>query len=302
MNNPLRTHDRSHFYKYSTLSTAMKILNSHSFQWSSPLKFNDPFDCQTPLTGEIDEDEFAHELCEAFIKVVYTDTPLDTKFDVGLFQDLNNLRANRDDIDKKKLIQRITKSSLISANLLKSSRDKFNDEIVKIASHASIFCVSEIIDNIVMWSHYADQHRGVAFRLGCIDELDNLLLKAKKIQYVDTFPKFPTTKEYANHLTGLKTVDQLAIAKNIPFIKHKDWKYEKEWRVWYPLLDASAGTGVDYRIENIRIFEELYLGCNINKDDADKIIYLARRKFPDMKIYQAKCSNKRYGLDFEFIS
>jgi Protein of unknown function (DUF2971) len=301
MPNPMRKHDRSHFYKFSSFSTAMKVLKSQSFRWSSPLKFNDPFDSQTPLTAEINESEFADVLSEAYMKAVYSDIPIDKTYDVGLFKKLENYRVDRGILNKDKLVEAIKNNSLISASRLNSSFENFNDTILKQISHSRVFCVSEIIDNTVMWSHYAEQHEGVAFRLGCIDELDNLLLIAKKVNYVESFLKFPDATEYANHLTGLKTIDMLALATSIPFIKHKDWEYEKEWRVHIPMLDKPEGDGVDYQIENMQIFEELYLGCNIKMNNAMDIVTLAKSRFPNMKIYQAKRSNKRFGLYFESI-
>jgi len=40
----VKTHDRTSFFKYCTAKTAKTILSSKKFRWSSPLRFNDPFD------------------------------------------------------------------------------------------------------------------------------------------------------------------------------------------------------------------------------------------------------------------
>ena len=58
-----------------------------------------------------------------------------------------------------------------------------------------------------MWSHYADQHRGVVFQLGCIDEIDNSLFAAQKVTYTNTSPAFASALEYAKHLTGEAVFD-----------------------------------------------------------------------------------------------
>ena len=59
--------------------------------------------------------------------------------------------------------------------------DDFNTEIHKRLLHSRVFCVSAENDNVVMCSHYADQHRGIVFRLAWIDALDNRLLAAREV-------------------------------------------------------------------------------------------------------------------------
>jgi hypothetical protein len=39
-----RCHDVEFLYKYFTAATAIAILTTQTFRWSSPLIFNDPFD------------------------------------------------------------------------------------------------------------------------------------------------------------------------------------------------------------------------------------------------------------------
>jgi hypothetical protein len=42
-------HDRDHFYKYMTSSTAKVVLKNRSLKWSPASAFNDPFDMQFDL-------------------------------------------------------------------------------------------------------------------------------------------------------------------------------------------------------------------------------------------------------------
>jgi hypothetical protein len=56
---PSRAHDRSHFFKYATYDTALKVLRSKSFRWSSPIKFNDPFDSQIGFVLDSNQNAFA---------------------------------------------------------------------------------------------------------------------------------------------------------------------------------------------------------------------------------------------------
>ena len=78
-------------------------------------------------------------------------------------------------------------------------------------------------DNILVWSHYADQHRGFCIKFD--RESNNVLGKTertKPIEYKDDYPDVdlfdPTGK-----------INE-SIFKDMFFIKTKGWEYEWEWR------------------------------------------------------------------------
>lgn len=106
-----------------------------------------------------------------------------------------------------------------------------------------------------MWSHYAEEHRGVVFKLRCIDEIDNTLLAARKVSYTDSFIAFPSAEHYAKHLTDERPIDLVPLCWNIAFTKHIDCAYEREWRVHIALLREPPGDGYATYPENARIFE-----------------------------------------------
>jgi hypothetical protein len=126
-------------------------------------------------------------------------------------------------------------------------------------SKEKILCLSEVNDNILMWSHYANSHKGF-----CVEYTD---YSDEEIQYLKTKRLFPNQKN--SKLTIIrnakpvkyKTTQEInAIIKDIPqndkhflslynsldkekqkqlvekiqttsFIKHIDWSYEKEYRI-----------------------------------------------------------------------
>jgi hypothetical protein len=64
-----RKHDRDHFYKYMSLETAMKVVASHSFRWSSPLHFNDPFDHQAGFIFPFASKQFSAAIIEQAVRL-----------------------------------------------------------------------------------------------------------------------------------------------------------------------------------------------------------------------------------------
>jgi hypothetical protein len=59
-----RKHDRDHFFKYTSATTAVKILESSAVRYSSPILFNDPFDVQSGLHFDFDIDLLPDKLLD----------------------------------------------------------------------------------------------------------------------------------------------------------------------------------------------------------------------------------------------
>jgi len=67
---PLRTHDRSSFFKYMTADTARLVLANRTLRWSSPLLFNDPFDVPRELYFDITPVEIANALTQRLADLI----------------------------------------------------------------------------------------------------------------------------------------------------------------------------------------------------------------------------------------
>jgi hypothetical protein len=129
-------------------------------------------------------------------------------------------------LDAKRNIQGM--AELLIPKLLDVMARKFEELI-------GILCLSESAQNLLMWAHYADSHRGFVIefderspffdrRVNPDDELRHL----RKVSYSPTRPSLT-----------LADVDDFA-----PFMtKGTDWKYEAEWRMIVPLDAASTVIG-----------------------------------------------------------
>lgn len=294
-----RAHSREFFYKYASFDTALRVIGSKSFRWSSPAKFNDPFDTQTGFAPMPEPEEFGRQLNAAIQRAVFTDMPL-LEGGSGLFTTmLLRLRQIRDRMPRDEVIAYMQQSSQQSAQLAANGVEALNSTVVQQMLHSRVFCVSELHDNVVMWSHYAENHHGVVFRLKCLDELDHLLLAARKVEYAKAFLKFPAAREYAMHLTGEKPLDFVSLVWNSAFLKHQDWSYESEWRVHVPLLGEPAGDGYSSYREPFALFDCVYLGCRMDDTNAAKVTEAVQAHLPNTKIFRAARSKKSFDLVFE---
>lgn len=280
----------------------MRVIESKSFRWSSPTKFNDPFDNQTGFVLNISADEFANLLTSAGERIIFSDiAPVVNPVSPFAASSLH-FQGIQDRLPRDRFLRILHECSLRYGSNLPDVIGKENARIQENLCHARVFCVSENHDNVVMWSHYADEHRGVVFKLGCIDKINNTLLVAREVSYTDAFLMFPSADQYVKHLTGEQPIDLGLLSLNIAFMKHIDWSYEKEWRVYKPLGHEPPGDGYTIYPENPRIFEAVYLGCRMEEEELATIVSLIRRHLPATKIYRSEKSKTAFALSFNELN
>ncbi len=293
-----RTHQRDYFYKYMSVGTAIAVLENSSLRWREPSQFNDPFDHQICYIFPNTKEELASALAAEIEELVYKREAV-FKEKTSISSMVKMLRARRDNIPKKEFLETLMKNSKKSEENLQKYQNNINSLINTVLNRSRVLCVTESKDNVVMWSHYADEHKGVCIRLHCIDEIDNSLLIAKPVQYVDKYPVFPSVKEHVHHLTGEEPLDISQLTYKIPFFKHKHWAYEREWRVHVPHEDASNKQGYDDWREKPRVFGALYFGCRISSLDASNLMQIVESQYPHMEVYKSKPSSIKFQLEFE---
>ena len=99
-----------------------------------------------------------------------------------------------------------------------------------------LICFSEDWVNPLLWSRYADKHRGICLGF----EVDRRILR--KITYVKerSALRLPLTKETADELL---------------WTKYWDWKYEEEWRSWLQLDEREHGYHFDSQPDMMQLRE-----------------------------------------------
>jgi hypothetical protein len=173
--------------------------NQHSLQsiidnavwFSKPSDFNDPFDCGFM----VDEKRLRENVNYALQKICSVTGKNITKLDE------ENFSIRETDIE---------------AFL------KFQKSVYNLFQNSGIFSLSQINNDILMWGHYADSHRG--FCIQYERSPNNPLGKAEPVEYQDNIPSL-TIKDVTSDGNG---IDKLWLTKST------HWSYEKEWRVIEP--------------------------------------------------------------------
>jgi hypothetical protein len=280
--------------------TAMAVLNNSSLRWKEPAQFNDPFDHQVSYIFPYTEEEMAEELSKEIEGLVFErDATFEEETSVSAI--VRMLKDARDTIPKEDMLKTLKEGAAESAQNLKEYQDNINGLLNTVLNNSRVLCVTESNDNVVMWSHYSDEHRGCCLKLHCIDELDNTLLLAKPVQYVTNFPVFPALSENIKQMTGEKLLDMSKLFYDVPYFKHEHWGYENEWRVHVPHKEPSNTNGYNDWREDVRIFGALYLGCRICPKEAAKLMHLVESKYPHMEVYQSRPSIDKFKLEFDRV-
>lgn len=238
--------------------------------FTSSVRLNDPFDCVIRPRTESLNNRNIREFINIFLSK--KNLELNSEEIIALKDDLN-LR------DKNSILQIIRKT--------------FENMEEEKKQDSGIFTLSKIRDNILMWSHYSNFHKGFCIglnskKLNCFFEdfrrEEGVIIDLHKVEYSPKYP-FINPMDIENRKFWLSQFK----------IKSIDWAYEKEWR--YILTKAT-----DLRIYlDFDIFQEVIFGCRMPHSYKEEIINLVKKWPSQPKIYQAIQKDYEFGLSFEKI-
>lgn len=227
-------------YKYRDLTNQyhLNTILKGEIYLANPFSFNDPFEGGNRTRW----DKLNYEDClvkneEMFLTIV----------------------KNLSESDKKKKIKELTDSKEFwhPDNLQVESQLKLNEWDERIG----LYCLSTCPKNILMWSHYADNHEGfvIGFNTNKL-LLDNKFDYLKAVEYTQGFPE----------ISGLDDLG-LQFEKKF-FYKSNLWSYENEWRLSKNHIENRI-----VKIESTSI-QEVIFGCKAK----DKLISDTLKKVNDL--------------------
>lgn len=177
----------------------------------------------------------------------------------------------------------------ISFDAYKKCQVLFEDELEKIElmkDRCAAFSLSEEKDNILLWSYYANNHRGYCVEYDASEIFDQFMMNVLPVRYqydmVRLFSMNPRVPEA-----------QWQLAYLIFTTKAECWKHEKEWRIIKTVHEKES-----HYLEFPRP-TAVYLGCAVEMDfQKDIIATCSNQKVP---VFQMKKSRNQYKLNVEKI-
>ena len=288
------------FYKYASPETALAVLGSRSFRFSSPLKFNDPFDFQSGLHFDFDIASLSAKVLNRLGELVSAegDPVVDKEDPWGQMVILARRKFRARGFPRQDLEKFMSPILSSLADEIRRTQQEYQEHWwAKLLPGIRVFCVAEERDSLLMWAHYARDHTGVVFELRSIPEEDNVLSVAEPVLYADHPPQFFTESEWIDEILSLKKLDIDQLFRRYAYIKSSHWAYEKEWRVWFPLVPVPDSLWFDYPIRPSE-FSAVYIGCRAEQSFVKKVTELTRCAFPAARLYKASKAEDRYELNY----
>lgn len=174
-----------------------------------------------------------------------------------------------------------------------------------IRANLSVTCFNNNPLNMLMWSHYAQSHKGflVEFRiphptLEWVHDAFNI----QSVTYQDEFPQIPLSIIDSTNLydpeNGLRMYN---IVKNQYLVKAKDWQYENEFRVLAHDYDANDFNSLLKTIPP-KYISSVILGAKLMNSDPNKgylldaISYFNETFDQNIKVYQAELKPNSFKI------
>ena len=289
---------RRPFYKYASPETAVAILRNRTVRYCAPATFNDPFDVQSGLHFDFDITSLPEKVLDKLGELA--SAPVEPKIDPTNPWGQLVLEARRHypshGFPRDRWLSIIASAFDSLLKVFEQTRIDFQNHWKTVMlPGVGVFCVTEDRDNLLMWAHYAKDHKGVVFELWSLPEEDNPLSVAKAIDYVDTPPSFFSEEEFVDDILSIRKLDITALSRRYVYSKSRHWSYEREWRVWYPLSTTSLYDDMPIRDTE---FAAVYVGCCATDAFRAEIKSTVTGFYPGVRIFQARKNEEAYALEY----
>ncbi|PTN32677.1 DUF2971 domain-containing protein [Desulfonatronum sp. SC1] len=257
--NRVKPFEVDYLYKYRTIGSRwLELVFSESKIWlSNPLAFNDPFDCMPKVVIHKN-----HYKREQFYKMLVK----------SRFPNYTKAQIKRE--LKNPVFRRI-------------STHAYLDEIFKkFLKDFGIYCLSEVPDDILMWSHYSDSHKGICLQFKAKTDL-TIFWEAYKVKYQDDYPEV--------NIMDLGNYDQFF---NLFATKSNHWKYEQERRI---IKTPDEGGSNTYHFEP-DLLAGVILGAKITEREQQIVNEWISKSSTPINVYRAKINENSYKLDIPGVN
>lgn len=254
----IRPYPIRHLYKYRSMHSEglEDIFEKRQVFLSDATKFNDPFESKPQII--VDKSSLKRK---AFLKEL-------TK---NHFPTANKAEIN--ELMREKLKSLTNKDELIKT---------YNNFVSKIG----IYCLSEKNDDLLMWAHYSDAHRGLCLEFEAFTE-GSFFWEAFSVIYQEDYP-----------IVNIMRIEKADEFRKALLTKSTHWDYELERRVLK--MENEGGPGV-YNFPPERLTGVIF-GALMEDRDKETVKSWIKAYPSEIAIYQAALNGQKYQLDVNKIT
>lgn len=235
-----------------------KLITHQQIYLAEPYSFNDPFDCKIPTRWEaMTKDEMDKRNREL----------------------VSSIGANLKRAQRKQFAKNLRKRGVWwePKNIKKPGKDYFD----KINEISGVISLTSKPDNILMWSHYSNNHKGI-----CVGLNSETIKNSEQFDFIG---KVNYTSEYP-FISGALEINERFYLEM--FSKSRDWEYEDEYRV--------TKRHMQNRTINLprEAFNCIIIGCEASTKTQEEVMDQAAKYLPDAKVLKAFKKEFSFGLEF----
>lgn len=250
-------------YKYREFSArALRMLANNELYFAASNAFNDPFDCSARKEFEFkDKNELITKMA-----------PLEASH--------QNISIG----EAESYLEQVVASEQTTEDYIKKKSVLFQKLVLQ---SFGICSFSEIPNDILMWSHYSDGHKGFCVEYSRTDE--NILKWARPVAYPgnDEFP-------YIDYWQR-EPEEQIGEFTKVILTKSRHWGYEKEWRI----LDRPSHVDDNYSGHTStypdRMLSGVIFGARMPEKDRKTIRGVLASK--SVAFYEAEVIKNRFQIN-----
>jgi len=266
------------FYKYRTWSSLdsngnrvpnaqhQRILKACEIYFASALDLNDPSEGRNPLRYDRLSQRERLQMLEMHVKQMF---PRMRKHEVCNYA--RHIESKRHWGNKNKIAE------IQNAALLR----------------VGVFSASEIKDKLVLWTYYADSHKGfcVGYDANIFDHYCRAIVRHLPRDKTPMITAYPMGYAHEKPVLIPRRWEDKVIGSLLT--KSEDYAHEKEVR-FFDLNGARRSMSLPSQA-----IKEVILGCKISEQDESEITELVQKKMPHVQIFKAKMRDDSFKLTFE---
>lgn len=162
-------------------------------------------------------------------------------------------------------------------------------------------------DNLLLWAHYADNHRGIVIALETTDRFFSADYAPK--EWYRSHPALFRLRNvrYAGGVPRLACEVEKSLEAAV-FTKSKHWRYEEEWRMCRPIAEATRTIEkVPFPVCLFAVpfsaIRAVYFGCRVPDEIRTKLI-LSLPKTPQyehLRFFRSRINQEKFAVIFEKV-
>ncbi len=281
-------------YKYTTADVARLVLSTGRLRFQSPLRYNDPLDSQWDLMWPLftpEAENYERQLVEQALRDPDAWPPdADPQFRSAMNDERSRIEALPQEQHAAAIAQFVDDMAPP-----REVPPEVRRQLLDMLRRLRVLCLSKTDRSLLMWSHYANQHRGVVLGFDSRTLETEFQRPFEKVEYPESPPELLDYQAWIRSTVLGTERPRLPDTRKLALTKFSDWRYEKEWRFVWINAPGTLGDYEDTPFERTALVE-LVFGCRADTSRSKELLGLAMALNPKVRDSRMSVHPRKFEL------